>query len=226
MNNHTLVFVKYPQNNQVKTRLAKHIDKSLISELYRNFVLDILDTLKNINSKIWICYWPNNLKTEFTDWLGDDYTFIPQTGIDLGERLIACFRQVFEAGAKHALVLGSDSPDLKCETISEAFRRLELNDTVIGPTFDGGYYLLGFRQDSFLPQTFEEIPWSSKDVFKNTMDIIKNYDKSFFVLEKWHDVDTLEDLNLFVSRNSSGPFSNSRSMKFVNDRLQFLRLII
>jgi hypothetical protein len=220
-NNHILVFIKYPQKDTVKTRLSELLDEEYTVELYRNFVMDTLDTLKKVKSCVWICYWPQDYKAEFTDWLGNGYKYMPQTGDDLGERLSNCFKKVFSLGAKHALVIGSDSPDISKSAISNAFSSLETNDIVIGPTFDGGYYLLGFRNDSFLPIAFKSIPWSGNSVFKKTMAIIKSSGKKYFILEKWHDIDTVEDISRLLLRNASGSFSKSRSVKYLKAGIKF-----
>jgi hypothetical protein len=215
MNNHILVFIKYPQKGLVKSRLAADMDETAVIELYRCFVLDTLDALKNVNAQIWICYWPRDFKTKFINWLGTGYGYIPQNGKDLGERLKYCFRKVFQHDARGALVIGSDSPDITEDIIRSAFSYLENHDAVIGPTFDGGYYLLGFRQKTFLPEVFEDILWSTPKVFSKTIQIISNHNKKYFVLEKRHDVDTIEDVNQFIAGNNFGEFSRSRSMQYL-----------
>lgn len=218
-NNHTLFFVKYPQAGQVKTRLAHDIGSKAAVDLYRCFVLNILDTLKKVCTKVWICYWPWDCRIKFSRWLGDSYEYIPQNGEDLGQRIQSCFRQVFLKGAKRTLVLGSDIPDITERTITIAFNQLETHDVVIGPTYDGGYYLIGFRQETFIPQVFDNMAWSRPDVYGKTMDIIKNDTNSIFILEKLHDIDTAEDVKRFISRNAFGASNRLQSMKYLGIHL-------
>lgn len=215
INSHILLFVKYPLKGKVKTRLRNGLDDNSVAALYRCFVLDTLDTLRKVGSHIWVCYWPQQYRKKFSNWLGGGYEYMPQRGADLGERLIYCFRRVFENGARRALVMGSDGPDIQVGHIREALNCLDDHEVVIGPSFDGGYYLLGFRPETLLPQVFENIPWGSDTVFKRTKGILDCYGKDYITLEKRYDIDTVQDINRLIAGNALGPFCDSRTMKFL-----------
>ena len=83
------------------------------------------------------------------DWLGGQYPFYLQNGSDLGRRMKNAFKKVFEEGIQTAVLMGTDFPDLPEKIISSALSGLETHDAVIGPTIDGGYYLIGFRKKTF-----------------------------------------------------------------------------
>ena len=93
----TCVFlmVKYPEPRQVKARLAKSVHQSIATELYRNFVLDTLTTLKQSNLPFVIAYHPANILPKFHRWLGNKHEYMPQKGKDLGERLQNGFTDLF-----------------------------------------------------------------------------------------------------------------------------------
>jgi hypothetical protein len=74
----------------------------------------------------------------------------------------------------------------------------------MGPAFDGGYYLIGFREDTFLPEAFQGISWGTGGVFQETMAILNEAGRDVHVLERWGDVDTLDDLKELVYRNRVG----------------------
>ena len=154
-----LFFVKYPKVGHVKSRLGKDLDPNFIKQLYQCFVTDLLKMLKKTKIPFIICYEPPQYKTHFKQWLGEDYLYIPQIGMDLGERLCNGFKDGFNLGFTHLLVIGSDSPDLDQTYIFDAFHHLASHDVVIGPSSDGGYYLLALKTDSFLPQFFDSIHW-------------------------------------------------------------------
>jgi len=215
--NHILFFVKYPRPGLVKTRLAEQLGNTEVIELYRCFVLDILDTLKESSFRIWICYWPPDEQRNIRAWLGSGYDYLPQQGSDLGERLESCFAKVFGAGAERAIALGSDSPDIPLRLIDEGFQNLKTEDVVIGPAHDGGYYLIGFRSDTFMPNLFDGIPWSTDKVYQKTIDKIKQNGKTCNVLDTWHDIDTMDDIKTFMQKNAAGEFSSSRTMKFLRE---------
>ena len=95
-------------------------------------------------------------------------------------------------GQDEIILIGADSPTLSTETVWLAFEQLQRHDVVIGPARDGGYYLIGCRQQ--LPDIFEEIHWGSNRVLQQTLEKLKSSDLSYAVLPEWYDVDHLEDL--------------------------------
>ena len=103
-------------------------------------------------------------------------------------------RDTLSIGYQKVVIIGSDSPDLPPEYIQEGFRRLDSSDMVIGPSTDGGYYLIGGRKE--LP-LFDGIPWSSNKVFEMTLKKARGYGLTLSVLNQWYDIDTWEDLLRF-----------------------------
>lgn len=201
-----LFYAKFPERGRVKTRLAKHIGDKHALELYKCFILDMLETFDSIalrggDTHICICYAPESAEQAFREWLGTDYVYWPQQGNDLGERMSQSFRQAFQMGYEQAVIIGSDLPDVSGATIVSAFEELRSRDTVIGPTDDGGYYLLGFRHDTFAPEVFENIAWSTSSVYPETLTKIDRAGLTVSMLPKWSDVDNYEDLQKFYKRN-------------------------
>jgi rSAM/selenodomain-associated transferase 1 len=212
-----LFFVKYPKKGEVKSRLSADLNKTFIVNLYKMFVSDLLNTMKQTDFSIVICYYPNDSLGEFKNWLGSEYIYIPQQGENLGQRMKNCFINAFEIGFEQVCVIGSDSPDLPYGLFETAFFSLEKNDAVIGPTFDGGYYLLGFTKKSFSPNVFEGISWSTKAVFNETMHHLNEEGIKTKVLQQWRDVDTLKDL-MFLYENKD--FNDSETMTFLMQNFQ------
>ncbi|MFA4919472.1 MAG: TIGR04282 family arsenosugar biosynthesis glycosyltransferase [Thermodesulfovibrionales bacterium] len=215
-----LIFVKLPEKGSVKTRLAKDLDHGLVQTLYRNFVLDMLETLAKANLPIIVYFYPPESANAISKWLGKNYTYAPQKGVDLGDRMKNAFRETFAKGFTKAVILGSDLPDLQKNILDMAFKALHVNDVVIGPSADGGYYLIGFRHNSFLPEAFKGISWGTDTVLKDTLKILreKNYRAHF--LPELRDVDTIEDLKALYERNKDTAFANSRTMKFISNNLK------
>ncbi len=219
-----LLFVKSPQHAPVKSRLAESIGEETACELYKNFVLDILETLTGVMATaghaLHVCVYPPETRASqfIRKWLGDDYRYLPQKGNDLGERMRNAFLASFADGYERALIIGSDAPDLPREIITEAFDRLEQGEAVIGPAYDGGYYLIGFRSDTFLPAVFEDIPWSTGNVFAATIKIFQQARCDISVLPPWRDMDTLPDLQDFRARHEKSSFADSRTMRYLLSR--------
>jgi len=113
---------------------------------------------------------------------------------DLGKRMEAAFETVLEKESM-AVIIGSDCPELSSELIEEAFKKLEIADIVIGPTHDGGYYLLGMKSPSgFL---FENMEWSIDTVYQETINRIRSKSLLYTVLSTLSDLDNIHDLEKF-----------------------------
>ena len=189
-----LFFVKNPERGKVKSRLAATIGGDSAVRLYKNLVVKMLSTLKEGTFPLYICFFPKSAQKPTKNWLGTEYRYIPQNGKDLGERMRNGFIEAFEMGFKRVVLIGSDIPDLPLEFIEEAFITLNKNDVVIGPAFDGGYYMIGFNDKSFFPQVFEGIAWGTKSVFDETMKKLKRSRRLVHTLPYQRDIDTAEDL--------------------------------
>jgi len=216
-------FVKYPEKGKVKKRLSIDLDESITVELYKNFVLDLISTLEKLEVHLWICFYPNNSREKLIKWLGNQYCYKPQKGEDLGQRMKNSFLQAFAKGCLRVIVIGSDIPDLPDAFINEAFLCLKTNDVVIGPASDGGYYLIGFRYDTFLPEVFEGIHWSTDTVFRETMNILEEAGLKIHILPEWSDIDTLADLKHLIRRNRDTDFKNSRTLSYISEEIEDAR---
>lgn len=219
-----LIFIKSPERGMVKARLSEDIDGDIVVSLYKNFVLDLLETVRNGGHTFRIFFSPPESEEKISKWLGRGSSYIPQKGKDLGERMKNAFSRAFSEGFSKVLLVGSDIPDLTDTVINDAFELIE-HDAVIGPAFDGGYYLIGFKRSTFLPEIFEEIPWSTDIVFERTIKILKKYDYKIHVLPEWRDIDRLDDLAALVERNRDTEFANSRTMSFILNNLKKLSLL-
>lgn len=136
----------------------------------------------------------------FPDFPGIDC--LRQRGNDIGERMHNALLDVFALGFERCVLIGSDSPDLPAVLVNDAFDKLDLADAVIGPSTDGGYYLIGYKRQSLCLSIFNGINWSTSGVFKET---VKRLDESGFKytqLPQWSDVDDFDDLKNFYKRNS------------------------
>ena len=98
----------------------------------------------------------------------------------------------------------------------QALESLEKHDAVIGQAFDGGYYLIGFRKDTFKPEAFQGIEWSTDKVFEETTKIMKRLGLKFYVLPKFRDIDKLDDL-IDLVKNCHDDFRDSNAMNYIPD---------
>ncbi len=188
--------VKYPQNGRVKTRLAAQIGEENATLLYRHFVEICLRRFTRIEQLDCTVYFdPPEEEDAFRCWLGDKLLYLPQPSGDLGERLGYIMDHQLKRYSR-VIAVGSDSPDLPIDYISQAITWLAQNDCVIGSTNDGGYYLVGLSTPAH--DIFDNIPWSTENVTQTTINITENLGLSVKLLPPWYDVDNTDDLARLV----------------------------
>lgn len=215
--NALIVMAKAPVKGRVKTRLADAIGDNNALALYENFLKDLsISITPHTNYAKFIFFTPTDkahllepffppkpLNAEMGEKEGD-FIYTPQCDGILGDRLINAFNSVFDAGFSNIVVIGTDSPDIPAVSIDKAFNYLDEDGSkrsVIGPTDDGGYYLLGLncREDG----VFKEITWSSELVFDETAKNMKKYSFSSLILPKWYDIDDKNGLKRLISENTA-----------------------
>jgi uncharacterized protein len=189
-----LVFVRAPEIGKVKTRLANVIGDEAALRLYMDFVADELDMLRNLFFDVIICFYPYTERHSVESWLNHEFYFMAQHGDNLGQRMDHVFKEAFSQGYKQALLIGSDLPNLPSSIILDAFDHLTRYDAVIGPSEDGGYYLIGFCDNSYCRETFMQIDWGTARVFEQTLLCFQKRYLNYHMLDKWRDIDDYKDL--------------------------------
>ena len=196
-----IIFARYPNKGKVKTRLAKEIGEESALEFYKSCAENTFAECKKLKSEktlLYLFYSDVKDKTLVAKWAGFDFVFIPQTGTTLGEKMKNAFEEVFSNGAKKAVIIGTDVPDINSEIIKDSCDILNCADSVIGPSADGGYYLLGMKKTyNFL---FDDIKWSTHSVFAETCNQIVKNKLTFFVLPKLIDIDTKDDFTIWAAK--------------------------
>lgn len=203
-----IVFLKYPEPGQVKTRLAKDIGDEKACAVYKFLAEGVMKNIflkRESSYDVHIYFAPPHKENEIRGWLNPlhkdqsaEVQFIPQEGIDLGERMSNAFQQTLQGkGCTRCVIIGTDCPWIDAALIQEAFESLKEHDVVIGPCKDGGYYLLGMS--IFVPDLFEDIAWSTERVLNQTIDKIQKNNLSLDMLKTLEDIDTQDDLYRYES---------------------------
>lgn len=184
-----IIFLRNPEKGLVKTRLARTMGNDAAYETYLillEMALEMARQLKHIHIKL---YFSNHLpKPE--EWPGEGFEKSLQKGTDLGSRMGSAFEDTL-AATKKAVLIGTDCPDLSEEIIRMAFSQLDHYDVVIGPARDGGYYLLGLKSPA--PFLFTDMPWSTAEVLRLTMERLHERELSTYLLPVLNDIDEEAD---------------------------------
>ncbi len=205
---------KYPTVGNVKTRLGESLGHEETTNLYLCFLKDIIEKVNRLSVPFFIYFTPNNKKRDFELLLGNNLTYVPQIGDDLGQILYYGFRASLKMGYISAIALASDVPDLPESILDEAVLKLKTFDSVIGPSIDGGYYLIGLQKNAVRKNLFQGITWSTEKVYADTMKKIEEEKISCYPLTPWGDVDVIDDLERLLSSKDS-MFHRSHSWKYL-----------
>lgn len=193
-----IVFAKAPVAGQVKTRLCPPLTPDEAASLHGSLVLDILERCQSLKGYDRILAGTPSPHHPFFRAMEARFK-IPvwdQQGEDLGARMAGVFKQALGAPYRSAVVIGTDIPGIHGPLLTSALKGLQDHDVVLGPTVDGGYYLIGLR--SPVPELFENMPWSTDQVYERTKQRVQELGLSLKVLPTLRDFDTVEDLHLFI----------------------------
>lgn len=185
-----ILFIKNPEPGKVKTRLQSGCSPEAAAELYRAFILDCAETLaKSRAQRKVVAYAPVDSKLAIGALLEEigDFELVPQPEVDLGGRMAQMAKWSFAAGAERTAIIGSDSPSLPVEKIDAALEMLAEREVVIGPSTDGGYYLIGLQAGEW-GDLFTGVEWSTGRVLEQTLGRIG--ERRLGLLAPWYDVDT------------------------------------
>ena len=190
-----LLFVKAPREGRVKTRLAASVGPLEALRIYRLLVAAVLTRLP-ARCRLEVWFDPSDAEREVREWLGSRVpagaTWHAQPKGDLGERLTAAFREALRPGPAEVFAIGGDCPLIPPGAFATAARKLRRGeDAVLGPSADGGYYLIGMRRP--LPALFDRIDWGGDRVCRQTLERAAAQGLRVGLLPELRDVDTLED---------------------------------
>ncbi len=190
------VFAKQPCPGTVKTRFCPPLRPDEAAELYTTALQETVERLSSAPCSLLICYVGDRA------WF--DRTFpgmhlLSQGDGDLGHRLTTTSKALFKSGSGPLLLVGSDSPDLPLEIVTEALSALAQADVVITPCQDGGYAMIGLRQAQ--PELFEQIPWSTAEVLKTTRQRAAELGLDYYETAVWDDLDDLPALHRLLHRS-------------------------
>ena len=184
-----VLFAKKPVPGTVKTRLQSHLSASEATRLYEAMLLDCATALHETQAaaKV-VAFTPAHAEDALRTLLAPIGTFeyVPQPEGDLGQRMESLMQWAFARGAERVVLIGSDSPSLPARYIDEGIVLLHEKEVVLGPSTDGGYYLVGRRKGE--SRIFQDVAWSTGMVFEQTLARLGT--QTLGLLPPWYDVDT------------------------------------
>ena len=186
-----ICFTRVPRAGRTKTRLMPYLTGEQCAQLHWAFLQDLSNIYASLDADLFVAHTPDpdweELKSIFPD-----ARFFPQEGMDLGAKMNHALNLTLSKGYERCILTGSDLPLMTRDHLISGFEALEKADVTLGPTSDGGYYLVGVKEES--PFLFENQTYGYGNVFDNTVAAIRAAEKSFCSARCCDDVDTPDDL--------------------------------
>lgn len=193
MNRHIVVFAKAPQAGRVKTRLCPPLAPAQAAALAEAFLLDVLELCTGLPGyRRTLAYTPRGTRAQMRALAGEGWRLVLQRGRDLGERLARVFSDLLAEAPSRTLIVGADSPHLPPETLQAADAALGEADMVLGPSDDGGFYLIGLSR--WRPGLLDEIRWSTEHALADALRRARKLGLTWQLLERDYDVDEVTSL--------------------------------
>ena len=204
--NALVVMTKAPEPGRSKTRLVPPLTFEEAAALSRALLLDQMEHLTEFGgAKLFIAFAPESSAPWFRVITPQRFSCFPQAGAGLGERMRLVFENLFARGFGNVILIGSDLPPIPLQFFDSAYASLSAQrDVVLGPSEDGGYYLVGMKR--LIPGIFEEISWSRADVLIRTLEKINRASLRYELLPACQDVDTPGDPMSLYARHEAAPF--------------------
>jgi rSAM/selenodomain-associated transferase 1 len=214
--NRTLVIMaKAPRPGMVKTRLTESLPSSAVTALYRCLLEDTLALAKSLMSVEVAVMCPESDQEELALLFGNTVQVVAQKGEGLAAGLTSVFRHFAAAGRRHVIAFNSDSPHLAPSVLNSAFEILATHDVVVGPTHDGGYYLVGAK--SAYPSLFEGDGMGTRSALDRLLARTKVLELSTGFTEPFYDIDIANDLILLARELQLAPAKAPRTAGWFNE---------
>jgi uncharacterized protein len=187
------VMTKAPQAGRVKTRLTPPLSPEEAAELNICFLRDtaaaILRTANKKRGRGIAVYTPVGAEAAYTGILPVEFALVPQRREAFGERLAAATEDLLQLGFDSLCLIDSDSPTVPERVFAEAvdFLARDEDSVVLGPSDDGGYYLIGLKK--LHQRVFDTIDWSTERVLEQTIEAAREINVPVHLLPTWYDVD-------------------------------------
>jgi uncharacterized protein len=204
-----VIMAKAPKPGMVKTRLTESLPSPAVTALYRCLLEDTLALAKSLTSVEVAVMCPESDQDELARLVRDTVQVVAQKGEGLAAGLTSVFRHFTAAGRQHVIAFNSDSPHLAPSVLNSAFEILATHDVVVGPTHDGGYYLVGAK--AAYPSLFEGDAMGTGSALGRLLTRTKVLELSTSLTEPFYDIDVANDLILLARELQLAPAKAPRT---------------
>src|SRR5260221_2139091 len=214
--NRTLVIMaKAPKPGKVKTRLTESLPSAAVTALYRCLLEDTVTLATSLTSVEVAVMCPEPDQEELARLIGNRVKVVAQKGEGLAAGLNSVFQHFTAGGEQQVIAFNSDSPHLAPSVLDSAFEILATHDVVVGPTHDGGYYLVGAK--AVHPTLFESDPMGTKSALDRLLARTNALGLSTGFTESFYDIDVANDLILLAQELHVAPAKAPRTAAWFDE---------
>jgi len=193
-----VIMAKRPEAGRTKTRLSPPLTPDEAVGLYEALLRDTIRLVSSLDHvQLAIAVTPPDAADEFRRFTPPNAHILPVEGPNIGECLSQVLSRLLDRGYRAAFAINSDGPSLPRAYLQEAMRRIWDVDVILGPSEDGGYYLIGLKES--YPSLFQGVAWSTDRVAAQTLERAAALGLRVERLPPWYDVDTAADLERLQS---------------------------
>lgn len=210
------LFIREPSPGTVKARLSTSLGPEKAARFYWECaLLSMARALRLHDAEVFVFFRPMERRARIEELVMSRFghfegKFIPQEGSDPGERLFNALSRLDSLGFERKFTLGTDSPTLPLEYLERGLRALDDADCVLGPTWSGGFYLLGTKKAD--KAIFNNVSWSSGLELVQVFDNASSHGNKCTLLPRWQDIDTPDDLEFLEGQVRQRDFQRLKSI--------------
>jgi rSAM/selenodomain-associated transferase 1 len=187
--NALIIFAKFPEPGKVKKEIGRVLGMETSADLCTAFINDLIAQHKDRDYDLYLSFIGHEYKSKYKEMFPEAILYV-QRGTNMSENVYSAFEDLLDDYEKVALI-GCDVPQLSQETVVKAFNALDSYDLVIGPSEDGGYYLIGMKKPHDI---FEGLPWGEDNLLDEQQKILRDKRLTFVRLETLPDIDDVDEL--------------------------------
>ena len=210
-----VIMAKAPRPGAVKTRLESSLSPGAISDFYRCLLDDTLTLARSLSDVEIAIMCPDSDASELAEFAGKGANIVSQNGEGLAAGLTSVFTHFADGHQKRVIAFNSDSPHLPRAVLEEAFETLRTHDVVVGPTHDGGYYLVGAK--ACHPTLFASDGMGTSSALERLLSRARALKLSVGLAEPFYDVDVAEDLTRLAAELRLAPARAPRTAQWLKE---------
>jgi uncharacterized protein len=210
-----VIMAKAPRPGEVKTRLAQSHSVEAVTEFYRCLLDDTLALARSLRDVEVAIMCPDSDLKELAQLASNSASVVAQKGVGLAAALTSVFAHFAKDNQRRTIAFNSDSPHLPRAVLEDAFEMLAAHDVVVGPTHDGGYYLVGAKAS--YPTLFASDGMGTSSALERLLAHARALELSVAFVAPFYDIDVADDLTRLAEELRLAPARAPRTSAWLKE---------